>query len=215
MRLPTLSKSCILVNLLPADALARRRLSKSHEVKLENVYGMCRRRRRGAAAVEFAIVAPLFFMLVLGMIEIGRMVMVQQIITNASREGARVAVLDPAPGGTTRQDVLDKVTGYLTAANIHGASITITPTEPSTATYGQPVTVSVSVPTSAVSWIPRPRFSGEGRLFAGYVRYAARNSTVENNCVPRQSLGTRDNKRHAREGICSQAPLGNPLVFNK
>ena len=34
------------------------------------------------------------------MIEYGRMVMVQQILTNASREGARAAVLD---GATTTQ----------------------------------------------------------------------------------------------------------------
>ncbi len=40
--------------------------------------------------MEFAVVAPVFLLLVFGMIEYGRMVMVQQVITNASREGARV-----------------------------------------------------------------------------------------------------------------------------
>ena len=39
--------------------------------------------RRGVAAVEFALVAPLFFMFVFGIIEFGWMVMVQQVITNA------------------------------------------------------------------------------------------------------------------------------------
>ncbi len=53
--------------------------------------------------MEFAVVAPVFLLLVFGMIEYGRMVMVQQVITNASREGARVAVLD----GSTAVDVGD------------------------------------------------------------------------------------------------------------
>ena len=43
--------------------------------------------RRGVATVEFAIVAPLFFLLVLGCIEFGRALMVQQMLTNASRVG--------------------------------------------------------------------------------------------------------------------------------
>ena len=48
-----------------------------------------------------ALVAPVFLLMVLGMLEIGRVLMVQQILTNASREGARRAVLD----GATAADV--------------------------------------------------------------------------------------------------------------
>src|SRR4029077_13314881 len=48
--------------------------------------------RCGAAAVEFAIVAPVFFLLVIGMIEVGRAMMVQQVLINASCVGARQAV---------------------------------------------------------------------------------------------------------------------------
>ena len=70
-----------------ATALTTRRRS------LEKVCRSDRRKKRGAAVVEFAIVAPLFILLVFGMIEFGRMVMVQQVLTNASREGARLAVL--------------------------------------------------------------------------------------------------------------------------
>ena len=65
---------------------------------LEKLYRLCRRNRGGAAAVEFALVAPVFFGFTLGMVEIGRGVMVQQILTNASREGCRQAVLDGATG---------------------------------------------------------------------------------------------------------------------
>ena len=115
------------------------------EVKLEKVCQICRKQRRGAAAVEFAIVAPVFFLLVFGMIEYGRMVMVQQVLTNASREGARVGVLDPPTGQMSLPIVTSTVNNYLTSAGITGATITTVPSEPSTATYGQSVTVKVTV----------------------------------------------------------------------
>ena len=68
--------------------------------------------------VEFALVAPVFFLLVFGMIEYGRMVMVQQILTNASREGARLAVLD----GITTGNVTAAVSDYLTARDFDSKS---------------------------------------------------------------------------------------------
>ncbi len=46
--------------------------------------------RRGAAIVEFAVIAPLLFFLIFGMIEFGRVIMVMQVMTNATREGARL-----------------------------------------------------------------------------------------------------------------------------
>lgn len=126
--------------------------SKLCEVKLENLSRSCRRKRQGAAAVEFALVAPLFFLLIVGMLEFGRAVMVQQILTNAAREGARAAVLD----GATANGVRNSVTTYLTNSGISGATVQITPTEPATAGFGQPVSVQISVPFGQVSWVPLP-----------------------------------------------------------
>lgn len=128
--------------------------------------------RRGAAVVEFAIVAPIFFMVVLGIIEFGRMAMVQQVLTNASREGARIAVLD----GATSAGVSTRVNNYLSSASISGATITLTPNPPSSATYGQPVSVAVSVPFGSVSWLPAPAFIGNQTLTAESVM---RRETVE------------------------------------
>jgi Flp pilus assembly protein TadG len=133
--------------------------------KLEKVYRLCRRNRRAAAAVEFAVVAPLFFLMVFGMIEFGRMVMVQQVVTNASREGARLAVLD----GTLTADVTTAVTTYLTGASISGATVTVNPSPPSSAGYGAPVTVTVSVPFNQVSWLPSPMFLGGTTMTASTV----------------------------------------------
>ncbi|MFV1964392.1 MAG: TadE/TadG family type IV pilus assembly protein [Pirellulaceae bacterium] len=104
--------------------------------------------------MEFAIVAPLFFLLLFGMIEFGRGVLVQQMITNASREGARRAVLE----GATIQEVDNVVNNYLASAAILGATINVDPSPPSGAAAGDPVTVTVQIPFSQVSWLPAPLF---------------------------------------------------------
>jgi Flp pilus assembly protein TadG len=142
--------------------------------KLERPCRLFRRNRRAAAAVEFAIVAPVFFLLVFGMIEYGRMVMVYQILTNASREGARVAVLD----GATTSGVTSQVDNYMTDGGITGSTVTITPNPPSSAQYGDPVTVTVSVPFNQVSWLPSPMYLGGKTLTSSTVM---RRETMDNN----------------------------------
>jgi Flp pilus assembly protein TadG len=52
-----------------------------------------RDRQRGAAAVEFALVFPLFIALLLGTIDYGYFFFSDQIVTNAAREGARAGTL--------------------------------------------------------------------------------------------------------------------------
>lgn len=115
--------------------------------------------------MEFAVVAPLFFLLILGMIEFGRMIMVQQVITNGSREGARLAVLD----GATTSEVTTAVENYLRNSAVNGATVAVTPDPPSSAGYGEPVTVTVSVPFNQVSWLPSPMFLGGNTLNASTV----------------------------------------------
>ena len=103
--------------------------------------------------------------MIFGMIEFGRMIMVQQVVTNGSREGARLAVLD----GTTANDVTNAVTTYLSGASISGATVTVNPSDPSSAGYGAPVTVTVSVPFNQVSWLPSPMFLGGTTMSASTV----------------------------------------------
>jgi Flp pilus assembly protein TadG len=129
-------------------------------------------RRCGASAVEFAIVAPVFFLVVLGIIEFGRMAMVQQVITNAAREGARVGVLDDSTFAT----VNDRVQNYLTGSRINGATVHVDPDPPSSAGFGESVTVTVSIPFDNVSWLPTPIFIGGQTLTA---RAVMRRETVE------------------------------------
>jgi Flp pilus assembly protein TadG len=100
--------------------------------------------------------------MVFGMIEFGRMIMVQQVITNATREGARMAVLD----GATTTAVRTTVQNYLQGATIQGAQVTVNPDPPSSAGYGEPVTVTVSISFDQVSWLPSPMFLGGRSLTA-------------------------------------------------
>ncbi len=113
--------------------------------------------RRGAAAVEFALVAPLFIMLTFGMIEAGRMILVQQLLTNATREGARRAVL----AGATESAVKTYVANYLTNTSvpISESDVDISPA-PEAALANDPITVTVTVPYADVSWLPTPAFAG-------------------------------------------------------
>src|SRR3954452_6988074 len=81
-----------------------------------------RTRRRGSNAVEMAFVAPVFLMLVLGIIESSRLGMVSQLLTTAAREGCRVAVIN----GMTQPDVQGRVERVLNGSGI--AVGTVTPT---------------------------------------------------------------------------------------
>ena len=116
--------------------------------------------RRGAAVVEFAIVAPVLLLLLLGMIECGRMIMVQQSITTAAREGARTAIVE----GTSATSAMGSVQSFLSGTGIRGANVTVAPNNTGSIAHGQPVTVTVSVPFSAVSWLPHPFFFGQKTL---------------------------------------------------
>jgi Flp pilus assembly protein TadG len=119
---------------------------------------------RGVAAVEFAIVAPIFFMLVIGIIEVGRAIMVQQVLINASRVGARRAAML----SSTEGEVLAAVTEFTTGVGVSSVTATVTP-DPETAEGGTPLTVSTSVSYANVSWLPTPWFMGGKTLSSSAV----------------------------------------------
>lgn len=86
--------------------------------------------RSGVAAVEFALVAPIFFTLILGTAEMGRALDVSTNLTAAVREGGRLASMHhngmiPA-GTTTNAKVLQDIRNVLTANGINGNKVTLT-----------------------------------------------------------------------------------------
>ena len=72
------------------------------------------RRRRAAAAVEFALISPLMVTMLLGLWELGRAIQVFQIVSNAAREGARQA----ASAKYTKAQVQQSVFDYLVNGNV-------------------------------------------------------------------------------------------------
>lgn len=64
-----------------------------------------KRRHNGQALVEFALVSPVLFAIILGIIEAGRLILYTSMLNNAAREGGRYAIvhganaLDGCPSG--------------------------------------------------------------------------------------------------------------------
>jgi Flp pilus assembly protein TadG len=147
------------------------------------MYRLKRAPRRAAAAVELAFVVLFFFIPVLfGIWEAGRLIEVQQIVSNSAREGARLAAQGytiNSTGSPTQimtatgtPNVHDVVYQYLVAAgftNLTPQDVVVdfaftsprttdpgkgtTPTEPYLGEKNQPFTVTVTIPWSKVRWI--------------------------------------------------------------
>ena len=60
------------------------------------------RSEAGAELVEFALVLPVLLLVFGGIIDFGLLLQRQQVVTNAAREGARLAVLPATPTPTSR-----------------------------------------------------------------------------------------------------------------
>jgi Flp pilus assembly protein TadG len=131
------------------------------------------RHRRGAVIVEAAVILPVLLVMMLGIWEVGRIIQLQQIISNSAREGARLAAGGKLNGtdvtvAMVQQTVRDYLmtTGFPTAA-VSGAVITVTPTsgswiDPSPAAPLDLFRVSVQIPSGPA--FESLRWSFLGRL---------------------------------------------------
>lgn len=90
------------------------------------VFGRLRRENRGVSSVEFALVLPLLLMCLFGVIELGLAWYSKQVITNASREGARAGIVYTEPK-LSQSEIQNVVQTYLNNAG-----------------FTQPVTITVS-----------------------------------------------------------------------
>jgi Flp pilus assembly protein TadG len=66
-----------------------------------------RRSEAGTALIEAAFTLPLLLLISVGVFEFGRAYQTWQVVTNAAREGARIAVLPSATTGAVQQRVRD------------------------------------------------------------------------------------------------------------
>ena len=112
---------------------------------MTNIPWFTRRKRgdRGAALVEMAMTLPLMLLVAVGIFEFGRAFQTWQVLTNAAREGARVAVLPNSVQG----DVDQRVRDYMQMGQLANyASATVSVNNTATISIGSS-TASASVVT--------------------------------------------------------------------
>ena len=113
------------------------------------------RRRTGATAVEFAIVAPIFFTLVIASLEFGRLNIIRHTADQAAYEAARFAMVP----GATAAEAKSKAESMLKVVGARDSKITIVgPTD-------DKVTVTVDVPLNKNGWIA-PKFTKNKTIHA-------------------------------------------------
>jgi Flp pilus assembly protein TadG len=115
--------------------------------------------RRGAAAVEFAITAPVFFLFLLAAFEFGWLNVLRHTADNAAYEAARAAMVP----GASAAEAMTKATGLLNIVGARGAKVVITPAVITPTTTA--VTVEIDVPMSRNGLIV-PRFTKSTTLHA-------------------------------------------------
>jgi Flp pilus assembly protein TadG len=118
------------------------------------------RRMRGSSAVEFALVAPLFFLLCAGIIDFGRLFFVQMTLQDALRQAARYASTGQHQSGTdpgtglpyTRSATIQQIiTSEAAAAGVQAGNLSINVSSAigGSGNPGGPLdTVTISVTTS-------------------------------------------------------------------
>jgi hypothetical protein len=106
-----------------------------------------RRDQRGTAVVEFALVAPLLFLLLFGIIDFGRALDYYNQVTQLAGQGARAAAVNRMPDGTpiaSGTALQTSLASRYTAQPQLKRGIVVCIVGPVPASVGDPVTVKVS-----------------------------------------------------------------------
>jgi Flp pilus assembly protein TadG len=105
---------------------------------------MTRFNERGASAVEFALVLPVLMLILFGSIEFGMVMYSREVLTNASREGARSGIVQQIPKPSIGE-IQNVVTNYLSGTGINVANVIIN-VSGAGGVFPNDLTVSVSYP---------------------------------------------------------------------
>jgi hypothetical protein len=121
---------------------------------------------RGASAVEFAIVAPLLIVLVLGIINFGALFGQQLALHHAVREGARAAVVQSTGQGA---DVPALVQGAVSGIAMDPADVAVTSGACAGDGGKENLTVTATYPAELLAPMPIPGFPDSFNLSADAV----------------------------------------------
>ena len=110
-----------------------------------------KRKARGVAIIEAAIVFPLLLLLTFGVIEYGWALLKSQQITNATRQAARIA----ARPDSTNADIQTLVTSLMTNSNISDYQLTF-PADITSILPGETLTVTITVSYESIQLAGAP-----------------------------------------------------------
>lgn len=122
---------------------------------------MERLNNQGAVAAEFALLLPVLLTILFGIIEFGMIMYSREVVTNASREGARAGIVQ-GPPKRTEAEIIAIANAYLTNTGINPADVTFTVageglSNPNTLTVAATYPYNFLIPyIPAVTGIPNP-----------------------------------------------------------
>jgi hypothetical protein len=96
----------------------------------------------GAELIEFALVTPVLLMVVLGIVDFGFLFQRMEVVTNAAREGARVAVLP----GYSVADAKARACDYIVTGGLPITGSCPAPTNPVIDVIDWPIPMPVGLP---------------------------------------------------------------------
>ncbi|HZK25526.1 MAG TPA: TadE/TadG family type IV pilus assembly protein [Oscillospiraceae bacterium] len=100
--------------------------------------------QKGQAIVESAIVLPIILLLLLGMVEVGRVCNAYLVVTQAARHGARYGAV-----GANDVEIADRIASVVTPLNPTDLTITITPA--GARHTGEDLQIQVSYPVQLIT----------------------------------------------------------------
>jgi Flp pilus assembly protein TadG len=115
--------------------------------------------------VEIAILLPVLGVIMMGMFELSRGVMVKQMLTGAARKGCRTGIIHQYGNSDIKNDVINVMqdngfgTSLFNPPTIGSINITVTDPDGNSlsdaldATPGTMVSVQVVIPVSSVQWV--------------------------------------------------------------
>ena len=136
----------------------------------KNKHRLVQRNRFGGVAVEFAMVAPIFFLVLFGGIEFASIHVTQCAMENAAFEGVRQGIIP----GATAEDCRRNAENILDATRIRAYDVVVEPSVIDALT--EEVTVTVTVPMT-----PENKFGLSAFLRGG--------NLVKTITLPREDIG--------------------------
>lgn len=132
---------------------------------------------RGQSLVEFALILPIFILVLVGLFDVGRAVFAYNTISNASRESVRVAIVNQ-----TTADVQDEALKQAVSLGLVPADVTITYVGPSgTGTCSAPYGISC-LATVTVQYAYSAATPVIGQIIGPFTMTATTQMPVERTC---------------------------------